>query len=484
MRMQPRPGKTHDRGARADRRPGRGQLDAAAWANKKLTCAHCKRCTLRCEVLKEPDLDMGQVEEGYGAIAALPFDDQPAAVLQLVQDRPELYHALRRCCFCGFGTATCQTHVLAPERMRDWRVLFACAPGRRRLTTAKLVHRWTTSGTSSAPTVPSYGIGYPELASLEQAAEHGPGLADTLFFPGCSLVSYAPELTRTVGRWLTDNGVAWALSTDCCGSPLMSAGLFDRAAALRQRILDQIRAAGIVRVVTVCPGCGEEFVELMGDEVDIVPLPELLLQKSRAAERAGRPTGFAPLPERSVTFFDSCHDRFDGRHGAAIRALVARNLPGTARLEMDHRRKGTLCCGAGGAVAAYDGDVTERRVVAHHRTRRARPAPDTRHHVPHLHLHGGAGLPRRAARARHRQLPLPGAAVRPDHRLAAGVRPAGRHVGRRVRPLAHPDVLRLGGRRPMRGPAVGKAAAALTPGSVPAESRPPRRARRTGPTGR
>ena len=121
---------------------------------------------------------------------------------------------------------------------------------------------------------------------------------------------------------------------------------------LHQRILDQIRAAGIVRVVTVCPGCGEEFVELMGDEVDIVPLPELLLQKSRAAERAGRPTGFAPLPERSVTFFDSCHDRFDGRHGAAIRALVARNLPGTARLEMDHRRKGTLCCGAGGACCS------------------------------------------------------------------------------------------------------------------------------------
>lgn len=311
MRMQPRPEKltTEELGQIAG-------LDAAkldmlaAWANKKLTCAHCKRCTLRCEVLKEPGLDMGQVEEGYGAIAALPFDDQPAAVLQLVQDRPELYHALRRCCFCGFCTATCQTHVLAPERMRDWRVLFMRA-GLMPPDDSKLVmvdNEWNIFSAYRAV----YGIGYPELASLEQAAEHGPGLADTLFFPGCSLVSYAPELTRTVGRWLTDNGVAWALSTDCCGSPLMSAGLFDRAAALRQRILDQIRAAGIVRVVTVCPGCGEEFVELMGDEVDIVPLPELLLQKSRAAERAGRPTGFAPLPERSVTFFDSCHDRFDG----------------------------------------------------------------------------------------------------------------------------------------------------------------------------
>ena len=23
----------------------------AVWANKQLTCSHCKRCTLRCEVL-------------------------------------------------------------------------------------------------------------------------------------------------------------------------------------------------------------------------------------------------------------------------------------------------------------------------------------------------------------------------------------------------------------------------------------------------
>ena len=29
---------------------------------------------------------------------------------------------------------------------------------------------------------------------------------------------------------------------------------------------------------------------------------------------------------------------------------------------MDHRRRGTLCCGAGGAVASFDGDITNRRV--------------------------------------------------------------------------------------------------------------------------
>ena len=45
---------------------GSAQLDMlAAWANKQVTCSHCKRCQLRCEVLKEADLDAGLVEEAY-----------------------------------------------------------------------------------------------------------------------------------------------------------------------------------------------------------------------------------------------------------------------------------------------------------------------------------------------------------------------------------------------------------------------------------
>lgn len=332
----------------------------ASWANKHLSCTHCKRCTLRCEVLQEPDLDIGLIEEGYCAIASLPSSEQPEATLRAVQEHPELYHALRRCCFCGFCTATCQTHLLAPERMRQWRQLFMRAglmpPEDSRL--VMVDDQWHIFSAYRA----IYGIAYPEFVSLASAAEYGPGWVDTLFFPGCSLVSYAPELTRRVGQWLSDADIAWALSDDCCGSPLMSAGLFEQAEVLRQRILDQIRAAGITRVVTVCPGCGEELVELVGGEVDIVPLPELLLEKSLSSEALGKPLGFAPLSTASVTFFDSCHDRFDGRHGASVRELMRLNLPETTIFEMEHHRKDTLCCGAGGAVAAYDSDITERRV--------------------------------------------------------------------------------------------------------------------------
>ena len=101
-------------------------LDALGeWANNRLTCSHCKRCTLRCEVLREPDLDIGAVEGDYRAIIALPLSEQPSATLAIVERRPELYHALRRCCFCGYCTATCQTHMLAPDRMRLARAVHA-----------------------------------------------------------------------------------------------------------------------------------------------------------------------------------------------------------------------------------------------------------------------------------------------------------------------------------------------------------------------
>jgi Fe-S oxidoreductase len=208
-----------------------------------------------------------------------------------------------------------------------------------------------------------YGIAYPEFIQLPEAAD---GETDTLFFPGCSLVSYAPELTRCVGQWLNSTGYRWALSVECCGSPLMSAGLFERSKALRLKLLEQVRAAGITRILTVCPGCGEELAEVMGDEIDIVPLPELMLDHVSRGEILELPaqggSEATELTPFSVTFFDSCHDRFDTRHGRAIRSLLKAYLPKTAQFEMEHHGKETLCCGAGGAVAAYDAEITQRRV--------------------------------------------------------------------------------------------------------------------------
>lgn len=343
------------------------KMDALAqFTERQLTCSHCGKCTRRCEVLNGPTLDIGQIQRAYDHIMTLPEKGsaRTTAVLQLVEDDPALYNALRQCCFCGYCTAACRHHVPAPEAMRAWRELFMQAnlmpPDDSKL--VMVDNEWNIFSAYRA----IYGIAYPEFVSLAQAAEANSTQQtqkiDTLFFPGCSLVSYAPDVVRTVGAWLTDSGVNWCLSDGCCGSPLMSAGLFDRAAALRASFVDQMQAAGIKRLVTVCPGCADEFRDDLTEDIEIVPFPQLMLQLAKERQDAGRPTGFNPMPQESLTFFDSCHDRYDSSNAKGIRALAARYLPQAHQIESEHFMRGTLCCGAGGAVASYDPDITDRRV--------------------------------------------------------------------------------------------------------------------------
>jgi Fe-S oxidoreductase len=258
--------------------------------------------------------------------------------------------------------------------MREWREPFMAA-GLMPPDASKLVmvdNEWHIFSAYRA----IYGIAYPEFTQLADAAatcgeketvdrREANGAAahmtaddktiDTLFFPGCSLASYAPELMRRIGQWFDAAGYRWAMTVECCGSPLMSAGLFERSEALRRGLLNQMRAVGVTRVFTVCPGCGEELAEMVGGEVDIIPLPELLLEWPFADS-----DGAAALP--SLTFFDSCHDRFDTRHGSAVRKLLKACFPKSSQIEMPHHGKDTLCCGAGGAVSAYDAEITQRRV--------------------------------------------------------------------------------------------------------------------------
>ncbi len=340
---------------------GSKKLDILSrWLDGQLTCSHCRKCTRRCDILEGPGFDMGQIIAAYEKVTSLPYDEQPAGVIALAQEDPLLYHTLRRCCFCGHCTAACARHIGAPDSMRAWRELFMRAnlmpPDDSKL--VMVDNEWHIFSAYRA----IYQVTYPEVVTLDAAADYGQGWVDTLLFPGCSLVSYAPEVVKALGQWLTDANVSWALSDACCGSPLMSAGLFQRAHDLRLSVIQKMQKAGITRMVTICPGCADEFREDMPVGIELVPLPELLLAKAEAHQELTGSSGFDALDIPSVTFFDSCHDREDARNANALRQLFARFLPNTAQAEMDHAKRGTLCCGAGGAVSAYDADISNERV--------------------------------------------------------------------------------------------------------------------------
>ena len=69
------------------------------WVYDQFSCSHCGKCTRRCDVLSTPGLDIGAIESMYDSIAALPYEDQVQATLDLVQSDYLVYNALRQCCF-------------------------------------------------------------------------------------------------------------------------------------------------------------------------------------------------------------------------------------------------------------------------------------------------------------------------------------------------------------------------------------------------
>jgi Fe-S oxidoreductase len=168
---------------------------------------------------------------------------------------------------------------------------------------------------------------------------------DTLFFPGCSLASYAPELTRAVHSWLQGQGMRVGFTEKCCGKPLSSIGLEERARNLLDGIREEMQTAGAKRLVTACPNCHYLLKEQLGG-VELVSLYDLL-----------REAGIQVQGDERFTVHDSCADRYDMAIGTQIRALLSSH----PLVEMEHHGKDTLCCGSGGIVSTVAPKLAEQR---------------------------------------------------------------------------------------------------------------------------
>jgi fumarate reductase (CoM/CoB) subunit B len=182
----------------------------------------------------------------------------------------------------------------------------------------------------------TYGIRYDDLAS---------GAYSILFFPGCTLASYAPELTRAVFEWLKVQGYDVGFSDLCCGKPLDSIGLSEQEDRYLDRLRNQLSIAGATRIITACPNCDYHLkIRLPG--IEIQSLYSILLG-----------AGIRLSGDTTLTFHDSCPDRYDGKNGTEIRAI----LSGYEQVEMANWGKNTICCGSGGIVSMIDPELSIKR---------------------------------------------------------------------------------------------------------------------------
>jgi Fe-S oxidoreductase len=260
-----------------------------------------------------------------------------------------LVFAIRRCCICGYCTEACPEGIPARKVFAALREALSTAgvTGEEGFETTQVDKEWHIFSVYRAV----HGIAYADLPHVQQASEQG---IDTLFFPGCPLLSYAPELTREVFAWLEGHGFKAAITEDCCGSPLKTAGFGDRYRAHKQRLAEAIAQAGIRRVIGVCPACLQELASAEGfpATVELLGLPQVLQQ-------AGVTISTSALEGSPAAVFDSCADR-SGAFGKPLRALFE---PDVLR-EMGHAGSNARCCGAGGATVLVDPAIGARRAQA------------------------------------------------------------------------------------------------------------------------
>jgi Fe-S oxidoreductase len=162
----------------------------------------------------------------------------------------------------------------------------------------------------------------------------------TAFFPGCSLAAYAPELTREIFDTVEALGGKTTLIDHCCGSPLKSAGFDSRTELLLSRIVEELKNSGVKQMVCVCPGCVNEMKATLARHqlsIEVLSLSEFLAGSGFVPRR--------PLPETPLCISKSCQDR-DGRYLQATCQALG--------IDPDTQAVFKGCCGAGGAVSAYD----------------------------------------------------------------------------------------------------------------------------------
>ena len=300
-------------------------------------CTQCGYCTSACASLTENDMTLGAIARAL--LEAERNAGSPEELRDAVIANPALYQAVRGCFFCTSCKNTCFAHNDVCELIYHARVDFLALGliPREAYSSVMVDEEWDIFTAYRA----IYGIGFADL-TRHLAREGAPAQTDcdVVFFPGCSMAAYGPELTREIFAALEECGAGKVTMLDsCCGSSLKSAGFYERAEALCERNAAEIKASGAKQLVCVCPGCANDMGKALaacGMDVEVASLSAFLASHGFAPKR--------PLPATPLVFSKSCQDR-DGRYLDETRAIlgVSDEAPAVFR----------GCCGAGGAVSAF-----------------------------------------------------------------------------------------------------------------------------------
>jgi Fe-S oxidoreductase len=164
----------------------------------------------------------------------------------------------------------------------------------------------------------------------------------TLLFRGCTPTYQTPEILKSAENLLKSQGVEYSIMGDeiCCGNILFNLGDEDFGGEVVKGNIARFKAAGVERIITICPGCYHAFNKYYSGKEGFNPEIVLALDL---------------LPESNHTkgnfhIQDPCHAR---EKAEKVRRIVPNsNNDGVSP-----------CCGAGGGVMAHNKLLATNKAV-------------------------------------------------------------------------------------------------------------------------
>ena len=164
----------------------------------------------------------------------------------------------------------------------------------------------------------------------------------TLLFKGCTPTYQTPEILKAAEYLLKSQGVEYGVLGDevCCGNILFNLGDENFGREVVNENITRFKAAGVERIITICPGCYHAFNKYYagkeGFHPDIVLALDLLPESNHL--------------RGSFHIQDPCHVREKADK-------VRRIIPGS-------NNKGlSPCCGAGSGVMAHNKLLATNKAV-------------------------------------------------------------------------------------------------------------------------
>lgn len=292
-------------------------------------CIDCKQCMKGCPMLDK-------------------FCDSPKKLLgQLKSTMDFEYYLPYSCMLCGYCTKVCPKEVdlknLFLELRRD---VVNHGDG-------KLPKKLNIGGVEFHQKLSFSNLFTSDIQNLQ---------SDTIFFPGCGLISYSPKIVENAYDYLRSKIEGIGMYTKCCGKPTAFMGKDNKFKEYYSILEKEFKDRNINKIITGCQNC---FMTIKNNskDIEIISLWEILANFGIPEEKKdmGKNT-----PSK-FTIHDPCPTRNEDVIHSSVRKII--NELGFSVDEMSFNRGKTLCCGSGGMVS-----ITQPHIAKAHTIRRAQEA--------------------------------------------------------------------------------------------------------------